>query len=84
MGRDLTNNAGQRAQSVALDPAKNPKEIDVTPGDGPEAGKVLKGVYSINKEELKICLAHSGKDRPKTLEGKPDDGCFIVTLKRGK
>ena len=67
-----------------IDPGKKPKEIDVTPGDGPEAGKVLPGIYSISKDELKISLSHEGKERPKSLEGKPEEGNFIMTLKRDK
>lgn len=85
-GRDLAIKlTGQDHKgTVALDPEKKPKEIDVTPGDGPETGKTLKGIYSLGKDELKICLAHTGKDRPKTLDGKPESGNFTVTLKRAK
>ncbi len=67
-----------------IDSGKKPKEIDVTPGDGPEAGKVMRGIYSISKGELKLSLAQAEKERPKSLEGKPAEGCFIMTLKRDK
>jgi uncharacterized protein (TIGR03067 family) len=36
-----------------LDQTKNPKEIDVTPSDGPEKDKVLQGVYSLTEDEPK-------------------------------
>lgn len=85
-GKDLAIKAGEQDHkgTVALDSSKTPKEIDVTPGDGPDTGKIMKGIYSLNKDELKICLARTGRDRPKTLDGKPDAGSFMVTLKRAK
>ena len=65
-----------------IDPSKKPKQIDVTPGDGPETGKVLLGIYSPTKDELKISMARR-KERPKSLDGKPARN-FIMTLKRDK
>jgi uncharacterized protein (TIGR03067 family) len=66
-----------------LDASKKPKEIDVTPGDGPQAGKLMRGIYSINKDELKLCLAHADQDRPKSFDN-PGDNVILVTLKKAK
>ena len=66
-----------------LDDSKKPMEIDVTPGDGPDAGKLMRGIYSLNKDELKLCLAHAEQERPKSLD-KPGDMVIIVTLKKAK
>ncbi len=66
-----------------LDGSKQPKEIDVTPGDGPEAGKVMKGIYAISKDELKLALARAEKDRPKSFE-KPHEMVTVITLKKDK
>ena len=65
-----------------LDPGKNPKEIDITPEEGPNTGKVMKGIYSIKDKELKMCIAMPEKDRPKSLEAKPESRSYSVTLKR--
>jgi uncharacterized protein (TIGR03067 family) len=85
-GRDLAIKAGERDHkgTITLDPGKTPKEIDVVPGDGPDTGKTMKGIYSLDKDELKICLARTGNDRPKTLEANADGGVLLVTLKRAK
>jgi uncharacterized protein (TIGR03067 family) len=65
-----------------LTPSK--KHIDITPGDGPESGKVMRGIYSLKDDELKICLAGAEKERPGDFEAKADSGHHLVTLKREK
>jgi uncharacterized protein (TIGR03067 family) len=67
-----------------LDPTKKPRQIDLTPGDGPEKDKVVEGIYSLKKDELKICIAHPGNERPKDFESKEGSGHSLVTLKRGE
>ena len=37
------------------DGAGSPREIDLIPGDGPAAGKVLKGIYKVEKDTLTVC-----------------------------
>jgi uncharacterized protein (TIGR03067 family) len=68
-----------------IDPEKKPKQIDVTPTDGDEKDKVLKGIYSLEKEDLKICIAHGeGKDRPTEFESKEDSQILLIVLKKAK
>jgi uncharacterized protein (TIGR03067 family) len=67
-----------------LDATKKPKQIDVTPGDGPEKDKVLRGIYSLEKDELKICIAHDEQERPTAFESKEGSEVSLVTLKRDK
>ena len=66
-----------------LDPSKSPKEINITPEEGPNTGKVMKGIYSIVDKELTMCIALPDKDRPKSLEAKPESRSYRVTLTRG-
>jgi uncharacterized protein (TIGR03067 family) len=71
--------------TVKIDPEKKPKQIDVTPTDGPEKDKVLKGIYSLDKEELKLCVAHeSGAERPTEFESKENSQILLIVLKKGK
>ena len=68
-----------------LDASKKPKQMDVTPSDGPEKDKVLEGIYALTDDELKICIAHhAGTERPKEFESKEGTGHLLVTLKRAK
>lgn len=84
-GNDLKIKLADRDHTgtFKLDGTKKPKEIDVTPGDGPEAGKVMKGIYAVSKDELKLALARSEKERPKSFD-KPEETVIVITLKKDK
>src|SRR5438105_8421996 len=47
-----------------LDASKNPKQIDITVSrvKGPTVG-VIKGIYVLDEDELRLCLGEMGKDR---------------------
>jgi uncharacterized protein (TIGR03067 family) len=73
------------AATFALDPAKKPRQIDMTFADGPNKGKVARGVYSLDKDTFKLCRAQaSGKKRPGKLATQADSGLFLVVWKRVK
>jgi uncharacterized protein (TIGR03067 family) len=68
-----------------LDPAQKPKAIDITPTDGPNKDKVMKGIYSIDGDDLKVCWTEDpDNDRPKEFESKEGSGLRFATLKRDK
>jgi uncharacterized protein (TIGR03067 family) len=59
---------------IRLDPEKKPAEIDFVILDGPNQGKTEKGIYVLEGNKLKICVADMGKDRPTEFalkDGKP-------------
>ena len=62
-----------RTLSFTVDPRADPKQIDLDRG-GPD-GKAL-GIYSIGKDELKLCYAEPGADRPARFESGPAAGYF--------
>ena len=67
-----------------LDLRKMPKEIDITimaQPDGGEPLEVLEGIYSLEGDELKLCLASPGKERPASFPQKPGPG-QVLLLKR--
>jgi uncharacterized protein (TIGR03067 family) len=74
---------GEHTGTFKLDTGKKPKQIDVTPLDGPEKGKVMEGIYELTKDGLKICIAdHAGTIRPTAFASKEDSGLVLLTLKR--
>ena len=56
-------------------PTKTPKEMDCTDTEGPHKGKTYLGIYKVEKGELTVYFALSGKDRPKEFTAKagPDE-----------
>ena len=69
-----------------MDPAKKPKEIDVTGDEGPNKGKTMKGIYQLEKDKLKICLCEdrNNNQRPTEFKVNADSGHTLVTLERAK
>ncbi|HVK07779.1 MAG TPA: TIGR03067 domain-containing protein [Gemmataceae bacterium] len=70
-----------RTLKFALDPSADPKQIDLDRGGA--GGKAL-GVYSVTKDELKICYAEPGSPRPKAFGSPAGDKVFLLVLKRKK
>src|SRR5437762_13195268 len=68
--------------TYTLDTNKKPATIDVVPADGPETGMTMKGVFALEKAELKLCLARPGKDRPTTLNSKAGEETMLVVPKK--
>src|SRR5262245_56029156 len=65
-----------------LDASKNPKQIDitVTRGKGESVG-VIKGIYALDGDDLRLCLGEVGKDRPAAFPEKRKPG-EVVVLRR--
>jgi len=61
------SDGGDRAGSKAtfkVDTTKTPHTIDMFPQDGSEKGKVSLGIYEVKGDELRLCHAGPGLDRP--------------------
>jgi uncharacterized protein (TIGR03067 family) len=71
-----------------LDPSKNPKEIDmkITEDEtGKHKGKTAAGIYALDGDTLKWCVAEPGTtERPKEFSAPADTKLMFVTLKREK
>jgi uncharacterized protein (TIGR03067 family) len=67
-----------------LDPTKKPKAIDITVAEGPLQGKTVVGIYEIDGDTQKICLALEGTERPKEFSSKADSGHLLQVFKREK
>jgi uncharacterized protein (TIGR03067 family) len=61
-----------------------PKTIDVIFTEGPEKGKAFKGIYELEGDTYKVCLAVPDHERPKVFASKPESGHVLSVLKREK
>ena len=72
-GKDAKNDEA----TIKLDPSKTPKTIDMA-----TKGMTFVGIYSIEGDNLKICGAKAGGDRPTEYKGGKDVVYYV--LKRDK
>jgi uncharacterized protein (TIGR03067 family) len=65
--------------SHRLDAGKDPKQIDikVTLTNGKPIG-IIKGLYALDGDELRLCLAALDKDRPAAFPKKPGPGEVLI------
>jgi hypothetical protein len=52
------------------------------PGDGVQKGKTLLGIYAIEHDQLRLCHAPPGKDRPAEFASKDASGVSLQAWKR--
>ncbi len=79
--RDGKSFAGTR---IELDPAREPKTIDVIPDGGKDRGERVLGIYQLEKDRLTICMAAPGKPRPKEFKAEKGSGRSLRTFIREK
>jgi uncharacterized protein (TIGR03067 family) len=68
--------------TLKLDPTASPRAIDMKFEDGPEKGNINLGIYEIEQDDWKLCLATRGSVRPKTFATAPGTGFALETLER--
>src|SRR5262249_26784495 len=77
-GREVYSNA-----NYAVDRSKTPIAIDIYNTQGANAGKVQYGIYELNGNTLKMCIAAAGQDRPSDFTSARGDGrTFVVWARR--
>ena len=67
-----------------IDPAKKPKAIDFEATEGEAKGNKLVGIYELDGDTLKFCLAPADKDRPTEFTAKEGSGRTMSVWKRAK
>jgi uncharacterized protein (TIGR03067 family) len=65
--------------TLKVDPTKNPKTIEATRTEGPDAGQAMLGIYEIDGNKQKVCFAPPGKGRPSEFVSKPGTG-HVLTI----
>jgi len=82
-GNQFTTKSGEtvlRKGTVALDPFKEPKTIDLTYEDGPQKGKSSLGIYNVNGSSWILVFGPPGKSRPTSIQQKPTSGQRLMVL----
>ena len=64
--------------TVTLNPAASPKEIDYLLLDGPFAGEIQRGIYSISGDTLRFCFSRPGDPRATDFTTVSDDGRILT------
>jgi uncharacterized protein (TIGR03067 family) len=67
-----------------IDATKKPKEIDVLDDSGKKNEKTRLGIYDLDGDTYKYCLAQPGKPRPTDFTSKEGSGHSLGVSKREK
>jgi RNA polymerase sigma factor (sigma-70 family) len=65
-----------------LDVASTPRALDLTYTEGPMKGATSLGIYELDGDTWKICIAPPGKDRPRGFVTEARSGLSVQTVKR--
>jgi uncharacterized protein (TIGR03067 family) len=69
--------------TFTLDPAKKPKAIDMVFSEGDKKDRVLRGIYLIDGDTLKVCRGlQPEQERPTQFGTWPNTNLFLVTWKK--
>ena len=72
------------AGSLKLDETQKPKTMDATDTEGDDVGKVVKAIYELTGDTLRVCYALDGGERPTEFATKEGSPLLLVTYKREK
>jgi uncharacterized protein (TIGR03067 family) len=78
----FTPQTNQRESKFELHPSKAPKEIVITPLDGPRKGRSQRGLYAFDKGRLKLCVNNEKDNAPTQFVTKRGDGLRLLVFKR--
>jgi uncharacterized protein (TIGR03067 family) len=75
-----------KAAILVLDPSQKPTAIDMTPKEGPEAGKPVLGILKVETGSVTLCWADRGDktDRPKEFTSTKENKQFLIVMKKDK
>jgi uncharacterized protein (TIGR03067 family) len=65
--------------TIKIDPSKKPKTIDLDVN-----GRILKGIYELDGDALKLCYILTDGERPTEFASKPDTSVILILHKRAK
>jgi uncharacterized protein (TIGR03067 family) len=71
------------AGTIKLDPTKSPKAIDVTFTEGKNKGITATGIYEIEGDAFRVCIALGG-ERPEEFSANSGSGRTLIAYKREK
>jgi uncharacterized protein (TIGR03067 family) len=65
-----------------LDTSRKPRTIDTEQIVGEHRGKILQGIYELNGDTLRVCLAPPGKERPTEFSARAGSGNSLAVYRR--
>jgi uncharacterized protein (TIGR03067 family) len=68
--------------TVKLNPTEKPKAIDVTFTGGERKGQAVLGIYEIDGDTFRVCVARPGHERPAEFSAGAGSGRTLVVYKR--
>ena len=72
-----------KAATIVVDPAQKPVAIDLTPKDGPDAGKPMLGIIKVEKDSVTLCFPDEPKaTRPKEFTSPKGSDVMVLVLKK--
>ena len=78
-----TGMGAEYAGTMVLDASASPKSLDMKFDAGPEKGNTNFGIYELDGDRWRICLATHGTVRPSEFDSKAGDGFVVEMLVRG-
>lgn len=72
------------AGTMKLDETHKPKTMDATDTEGEDVGKVIRAVYELSGDTLRVCYATDGGERPTELASREGKPWLLVTYTRQK
>ena len=75
-----------KSATVVIDASQKPIAIDLTPKEGPEAGKPVLGIIKVEKDTVIYCWADRGDkvERPKEFSSTKENKHFLIVMKKMK
>lgn len=70
--------------TLEINGSSGPRQLDMKFDSGPEKGNINRGIYELNGDTWKICLATRGEARPSAFVSPPGSGFALETLTRGE
>lgn len=70
--------------SFKIDSGITPHGIDIAFDMGENKDKTFLGIYSLQGDELRICLARPGSDRPQAFKSEKGSGRLLIVYRRVK
>jgi uncharacterized protein (TIGR03067 family) len=70
--------------SLKVDETQSPKTMDTFSERGSNGGKVVKMIYELSADTLRICYAFSGHERPTAMTTRDAQARLLVVYRREK
>jgi uncharacterized protein (TIGR03067 family) len=85
-GDMVTHHQGAKDEkgTFKVDTSKKPWTIDVTPTEGEDKGKTMKGLISIEGDTLKIAFSMDQQTRPTAISSDKGSKTMVMTFPRDK